>query len=52
MARMEPVRMAVVGAGRMGRTHLRTLRHAVGVEAVAAVDPVDAVASYAHSAEA
>jgi myo-inositol 2-dehydrogenase / D-chiro-inositol 1-dehydrogenase len=43
MARVEPVRIAVVGAGRMGRTHLRTLPHAAGVEAVAAVDPVDAV---------
>jgi myo-inositol 2-dehydrogenase / D-chiro-inositol 1-dehydrogenase len=43
VARVEPVRIAVIGAGRMGRTHLRALRRARGVEAVAAVDPVDAL---------
>jgi myo-inositol 2-dehydrogenase/D-chiro-inositol 1-dehydrogenase len=43
MARGEPVRVAVIGAGRMGRTHLRALARAKGVEAVAAVDPVAAV---------
>ena len=43
MARVEPVHLAVIGAGRMGRTHLRALAHTRGVEAVAAVDPVDGV---------
>jgi myo-inositol 2-dehydrogenase / D-chiro-inositol 1-dehydrogenase len=43
VARVEPVRLAVIGAGRMGRTHLRALAHARAVEAVAAVDPVDGV---------
>ena len=43
MARDEPVRLAVIGAGRMGRTHLRALARTRGVEAVAAVDPVDGV---------
>jgi myo-inositol 2-dehydrogenase/D-chiro-inositol 1-dehydrogenase len=43
VARVEPVRLAVIGAGRMGRTHLGALARARGVEAVAAVDPVDAV---------
>ena len=43
MAPVEPVRVAVIGAGRMGRTHLRALARARGVEAVAAVDPVTTV---------
>jgi myo-inositol 2-dehydrogenase/D-chiro-inositol 1-dehydrogenase len=40
MASVEPVRVAVVGAGRMGRTHLRALERARGVEPAAVVEPV------------
>jgi myo-inositol 2-dehydrogenase/D-chiro-inositol 1-dehydrogenase len=40
MASMPPVRVAVVGAGRMGRTHLRALAAAEGIEAAAVVEPV------------
>jgi myo-inositol 2-dehydrogenase / D-chiro-inositol 1-dehydrogenase len=43
VALREPVRVAVIGAGRMGRTHLRALARARGVNAAAAVDPVDAI---------
>ena len=43
MASVEPVRLAVIGAGRMGRTHLRALARARGVGAVAVVEPVAAV---------
>jgi myo-inositol 2-dehydrogenase / D-chiro-inositol 1-dehydrogenase len=43
MASAEPVRLAVVGAGRMGRTHLGALARAKGVAAVAVVEPVAAV---------
>ena len=37
------MRLAVVGAGRMGRAHLHALAHARGVEAIAIVDPVPSV---------
>jgi myo-inositol 2-dehydrogenase / D-chiro-inositol 1-dehydrogenase len=43
MASVEPVRVAVIGAGRMGRTHLRALGGARGIETVAVVEPVDAI---------
>jgi myo-inositol 2-dehydrogenase / D-chiro-inositol 1-dehydrogenase len=43
MASMPPVRVAVVGAGRMGRTHLAALADAGGIEVAAIVEPVDAV---------
>jgi myo-inositol 2-dehydrogenase / D-chiro-inositol 1-dehydrogenase len=43
VAHVEPVRLAVIGAGRMGRTHLRALARTRGVKTVAAVDPVDGV---------
>jgi myo-inositol 2-dehydrogenase/D-chiro-inositol 1-dehydrogenase len=43
MASAEPVRLAVIGAGRMGRTHLRALAHAEGVAAAAVVEPIAAV---------
>lgn len=39
----EPVRVAVVGAGRMGRTHLAALAASSKVETAAVVEPVDAV---------
>ena len=42
-ASVEPVRIALVGAGRMGRVHLRALGEAHSVTAVAVVDPVAAV---------
>src|SRR5690349_16759085 len=35
-----PLRVAVVGAGRMGRVHLAALERAPSLEAVAVVDPV------------
>src|SRR5436305_1439356 len=50
MARVEPVRVAVVGAGRMGRAHLRALRRADGVTVAAVVDPVPAVRSELEAA--
>jgi myo-inositol 2-dehydrogenase/D-chiro-inositol 1-dehydrogenase len=37
-----PLRVAVVGAGRMGRVHLAALARAPSLEAVAVVDPVPA----------
>ncbi len=37
------MRIAVIGAGRMGRTHLRALGHARGAKAVAVVEPVSAI---------
>jgi myo-inositol 2-dehydrogenase / D-chiro-inositol 1-dehydrogenase len=40
MAELPRVRVAVVGAGRMGRTHLTALARARGIEAVAVVEPV------------
>ncbi len=39
----EPVRVAVVGAGRMGRTHLRALAAARGADPAAVVEPVASV---------
>src|SRR5436305_11501026 len=50
MARVEPVRVVVVGAGRMGRAHLRALRRADGVTVAAVVDPVPAVRSELEAA--
>jgi myo-inositol 2-dehydrogenase/D-chiro-inositol 1-dehydrogenase len=38
----QPVRVAVVGAGRMGRVHVDALRRSANAEPVAAVDPVAA----------
>jgi myo-inositol 2-dehydrogenase / D-chiro-inositol 1-dehydrogenase len=38
-----PVRVAVIGAGRMGRTHLRALADTSGLRAAAVVEPVDSV---------
>jgi myo-inositol 2-dehydrogenase / D-chiro-inositol 1-dehydrogenase len=43
MASREPVRLAVIGAGRMGRTHLRALARTERVTAAAVVEPVAAV---------
>lgn len=43
MASADPVRLAVIGAGRMGRTHLRALARAKGVAAAAAAEPVAAI---------
>jgi myo-inositol 2-dehydrogenase / D-chiro-inositol 1-dehydrogenase len=43
MASRSPVRVAVVGAGRMGRTHLAALADAGGIETTAIVEPVDAI---------
>ena len=43
MASAEPVRLAVIGAGRMGRTHLRALARADGVAVASVVEPVAAV---------
>ena len=37
------VRVALIGAGRMGRAHLRALREASRAEVAAVVDPVDGV---------
>jgi len=42
-ASAEPLRIALVGAGRMGRTHLRALAAATSVATAAVVDPVPAV---------
>jgi len=42
-AGLEPLRVALVGAGRMGRVHLRALAAAPSAAAVAIVDPVSAV---------
>jgi myo-inositol 2-dehydrogenase/D-chiro-inositol 1-dehydrogenase len=39
----EPVRVAVLGAGRMGSAHLRALADARGAKTAAVVDPVDAI---------
>ena len=39
----DPVRVAVVGAGRMGRTHLRALAAARGADPAAVVEPVASV---------
>ena len=38
----EPVRLALVGAGRMGQVHLDALQRAAGVELVGAVEPFEA----------
>jgi myo-inositol 2-dehydrogenase/D-chiro-inositol 1-dehydrogenase len=38
-----PVRIALIGAGRMGRAHLRALADARGVEAAAVVEPLEPV---------
>jgi myo-inositol 2-dehydrogenase / D-chiro-inositol 1-dehydrogenase len=38
-----PVRVAVIGAGRMGRTHLRALGDTSGIQVAAVVEPVDSV---------
>ena len=38
-----PFRIAVVGAGRMGRVHLAALGRSAQVEVVAVVEPVDAI---------
>jgi myo-inositol 2-dehydrogenase / D-chiro-inositol 1-dehydrogenase len=38
-----PVRVAVIGAGRMGRTHLRALADTNGIRAAAVVEPVEAI---------
>ena len=37
----EPVRIALVGAGRMGRVHLGALQGSDGIELVGVVEPVD-----------
>ncbi|MGH9067115.1 MAG: Gfo/Idh/MocA family protein [Acidimicrobiales bacterium] len=37
---MKPIRVAVVGLGRMGRRHLRVLSEMTGVEVVCTVDPL------------
>jgi myo-inositol 2-dehydrogenase / D-chiro-inositol 1-dehydrogenase len=39
----EPVRIAVIGAGRMGRVHIEALRRSRRAQSVAVVDPVPAV---------
>src|SRR5918912_3031367 len=46
----DPVRLAIVGAGRMGATHLRALAAAPSVRVVAVVDPLRAVRSAARDA--
>jgi myo-inositol 2-dehydrogenase/D-chiro-inositol 1-dehydrogenase len=43
MRSAEPVRLAVIGAGRMGRAHLRALARARGIRTAAVVEPVAAV---------
>src|ERR1035438_9456792 len=43
-------RLGLVGAGRMGRTHLRALRDSSGVTIVAVAEPVDALRDEAVSA--
>ena len=43
MASGDPVRLAVVGAGRMGRTHLRALSGSRDVQVTGVVEPVSAV---------
>ena len=43
MTSRDPVRVAVVGAGRMGRTHLRALAAAPGADPAAVVEPVASV---------
>lgn len=43
MSSGEPVRVAIVGAGRMGRTHLAVLVGSTEVRATAVVEPVEAV---------
>ena len=43
MASVEPVRVAVVGAGRMGRMHVRAFGRAEGAVIAAVVEPVEAV---------
>jgi myo-inositol 2-dehydrogenase/D-chiro-inositol 1-dehydrogenase len=50
MASVEALRVAVVGAGRMGRTHLRALERARGIDAVAIVEPVARVRAQLESA--
>ena len=42
-ASVEPLRVALIGAGRMGRVHLRALAAAPSAVTVAVVDPVPAV---------
>ena len=46
----DPVRLAIVGAGRMGATHLRALAPAPSVRVVAVVDPLPAVRNAARDA--
>jgi myo-inositol 2-dehydrogenase/D-chiro-inositol 1-dehydrogenase len=43
VAPADPVRVALVGAGRMGRVHLRALQAAAGIAPVAVVEPVAAI---------
>jgi myo-inositol 2-dehydrogenase / D-chiro-inositol 1-dehydrogenase len=42
--RSNPIRLAVLGAGRMGRRHIAAAAHAGGVELVAVCDPVPGAA--------
>jgi myo-inositol 2-dehydrogenase/D-chiro-inositol 1-dehydrogenase len=39
----DAVRLALIGAGRMGRAHLQALEETRGIDAVAVVDPVPAI---------
>src|SRR5436190_17357819 len=48
--RSNPIRLAVLGAGRMGRRHIAATAHSGGVELVAVCDPVPGTADDAAPA--
>ncbi len=48
----QPLRIAVVGAGLVGRRHIDAIRHAEGIELGAIVDPDEAAADLARQAGA
>lgn len=49
MAHDGPVRVGLIGAGRMGRAHLRALGDARGVEAAAVVEPLPHIREELHA---